>query len=141
MLEEEAIVIEAYGGEAKVQMEKKSACSSCSASFICHPVDHDFVDVVNPLGALKGQRVKVVVEPSLYIKASVLIYGLPIFGFLFAAIVTKTLIVRFFGEPYSDLYAFFSACVFTAAIFAIVILRVRKGRADQAYRPVIVKIL
>jgi positive regulator of sigma E activity len=141
MLEEEAIVIEARGMEAKVQMEKKSACDKCSASFVCHPVDHDFVDVVNPVGALEGQKVKVAVEPSLYVKASVLIYGLPVFVFLLAAIISKSLIVRFFGEPYSDLYAFFSACAFMAMTFAVIILYFRRSRGDRAYRPVIVEIL
>jgi len=141
MLEEEAIVIEANGTEAKVQMEKKSACRTCSASFVCHPIDHDFVDVVNPLRAVKGQKVKVVVQPSLYVKASLLIYGLPVFIFLLAAIASKALIVRLFGEPYSDLCAFFIACASMAVVFFIITLHIRKGRADQAYRPVIVEIL
>ncbi|MDR2862230.1 MAG: SoxR reducing system RseC family protein [Syntrophobacterales bacterium] len=141
MLEEEAIVVEAHGMEAKVQMEKKSACRTCSASSICHPVDHDFVDVVNPVGALKGQKVKVVVEPSLYVKASVLIYGLPVIVFFLAAVAAKALAVRFFGEPYSDLYAFFAACASMAAVFAVIIFCMRKGRASQDYRPVIVEIL
>jgi len=141
MLEEEAIVIEANGTEAKVQMEKKSACRTCSAAFVCHPVDHDFVDVTNPMGAVKGQKVKVVVQPSLYVKASLLIYGLPVFIFLLSAIASKALIVRLFGEPYSDLYAFFSACALMAIVFAIVTRYIHRGKADQAYRPVIVEIL
>jgi len=138
MLEEEAIVIEAKGTEAKVQMEKKSACRTCSASFICHPVTHDFVDVVNPVGAEKGQKVKVVVQPSLYVKASVLLYGLPVLIFILTVIASKILIVNMFGEPYSDLYAFFSACAITVMWFIIV---ARKGRSAQDYRPVIVEIL
>ena len=141
MLEEEAIVIEANGNEAKVRMEKKSACRTCSASFVCHPPDHDFVDVVNPLGAVKGQKVKVVVRPSLYIKASILIYGLPILVFLLTAVASRSMIVRLLGEPYADLYAFLSACAFMVMAFAIVGFYTRRGGTEQAYRPVIVEIL
>ena len=141
MLEEEAIVIEANGTEAKVQMERTSACDTCAAAFICHPDDKSFVEVTNPVGALKGQKVKVVVEPSLYLKASALVYGLPIFVFLITAILSKYFIVQLFGEPYSDLYAFLSACVFTGVTFAILILLFRKDRAGRNYRPVIVEIL
>jgi len=85
MMEEEGIVVETLGTAAKVRIDKKSACEGCSASFICHPKEHDYVDAVNLIGAVAGQKVKILVRPEVYVKASILLYGLPVLVFLTVA--------------------------------------------------------
>ena len=72
MIEEEGIVVEVNGDIAKVAVLAKSACEKCAASGVCHPGgDDSFMEATNPLNATKGQKVKVVLAPQLYLKASI----------------------------------------------------------------------
>lgn len=141
MMEEEGIVVETLGTAAKVRIDKKSACEGCSASFICHPKEHDYVDAVNLIGAVAGQKVKILVRPEVYVKASILLYGLPVLVFLTVAVAGKILALQLLGESYSDLAAFCAACLFTAITFMMIIRYHRKNRREHAYNPEIVEIL
>ena len=43
----------------------------------------------NPLGAVKGQKVKVVLAPQIYLKASIILYGIPMVAMVAGAILGK----------------------------------------------------
>jgi len=143
MIEEEGIVAEIEGDIARVSLLKKSACESCSASGVCHPGDADksFMEAANPLGAVKGQRVKVVVAPQVYLKASIILYGIPMVVFVGGAILGKNLAIAYSGEANSDLWAFFAgmACLFVSFLF----IRRYNTHVEKTpqYKPVIVEIL
>jgi sigma-E factor negative regulatory protein RseC len=141
MLEEEGIVIETQGATAKVQIEKKSACESCSAAHICHPLEHDYLDAVNTIGAAKGQKVKVVVQPEQYLRASIILYGVPLIVFLGVVIIGKILAVRLIGELYSDLWAFVAACAGTFLTYMLIVRYHGRSRKSHAYDPVIIEII
>ena len=141
MMEEEGIVVEAQGETAKIRIDKKSACEGCSAALICHPEEHDYVDAVNLVGAAAGQKVKILVRPEVYVKASILLYGLPILVFLTVAVAGKILALRLLGELHSDLWAFGAACLFTGITFMMIVRYHRKSRRRHAYAPEIVEIL
>jgi sigma-E factor negative regulatory protein RseC len=141
MLEEEGIVIETLGPKAKVQIEKKSACESCSAAAICHPPEHDYVEAFNTIGAVKGQKVKVIVQPEQYLKASIILYGVPIIVFLGVVVMGKILAVRLAGELYSDLWAFVAACVSTCITYILIVRYHGKSIRSHAYDPVISEII
>jgi positive regulator of sigma E activity len=87
MIEEEGIVAEIEGNIAKVAVMKKSACEQCAASGVCHPGDQEFMEAANPLGAAKGQKVKVVIAPQMYL----ILYGIPMVAFITRAIIAKNL--------------------------------------------------
>ncbi len=141
MLEEEAIVIETMGATARVLIEKKSACASCSAALLCHPPEHDYVEVDNLVGAVAGQKVKIVVEPKTYLQASFILYGIPVFVFLFSALIGKIAAVSLAGEAYSDLWAFAVACFFTGATFALIARFQRQAQKSCTYKPIITEII
>lgn len=141
MLEEEAIVIETVGATARVLIEKKSACASCSASAVCHPPEHDYLEADNRIGAVKGQKVKIVVESEQYLKASLILYGIPVFVFLLSALVGKTVAVSLAGEVYSDLWAFAAACFFTGVTFMLIARFQRRLQQSHEYKPVITEII
>lgn len=141
MLEEEGIVIEALGLKAKVQVEKRSACESCSAAAICHPPEHDYLEANNPIGAVKGQKVKVIVQPDQYLKASIILYGIPLVIFLGLVVIGKILAVRLVGELYSDLWAFIAACVGTFLTYMLIVRYHEKSHRSHAYDPVISEII
>ena len=102
MIEEEGIVAEIEGNIAKVAVLKKSACEQCSAAGVCHPGDQEYLEAANPLNALKGQKVKVAIAPQMYLKASLILYGIPMVALIAGAIISKNMAVRYVAEEQSD---------------------------------------
>jgi sigma-E factor negative regulatory protein RseC len=141
MIEEEGIVAETEGDIAKVAILRKSACEACAAAGICHPGDQEFMEAANPLGAKKGQKVKVVVAPQIYLKASIVLYGVPMAALIGGAIIGKNLALKYSGEANSDLWAFISGMVCMAVSFIFIRMYNKKVEKTQEYKPVIVEIL
>jgi sigma-E factor negative regulatory protein RseC len=143
MIEEEGIVVEVEGEYAKVSILKKSACEACAASGVCHPQDADqsYMEAANPLGAIKGQKVKVVLAPQLYLKASLILYGIPMVVLVTGAIIAKNLAIRFSGEANSDLWAFIVGMACMVISFFFIRAYNNKVEKTQEYKPVIVEIL
>jgi sigma-E factor negative regulatory protein RseC len=141
MIEEEGIVAEIEGDIAKVAIIKKSACEQCAASGVCHPGDKEYLDASNPLGAKKGQKVKVVVAPQIYLKASLILYGIPMAALVGGAIIAKNIALRYAGEPRSDLWAFIAGMICMVVSFFFIRVYNNKVEKTQTYKPVIVEIL
>lgn len=141
MIEEEGIVSDVAGDSAKVAILKKSACEQCAASGVCHPGDQDFLEAANPLGAKKGQKVKVVVAPQLYLKASIILYGIPMAVFVAGAIIAKKIAVLYGSVANSDLWAFVGGIFCLIVSFLFIKRYNKKVEKTQKYKPVIVEIL
>ena len=141
MIEEEGIVVEVTDGSAKVSILAKSACEKCSASGVCHPGDQEYMEASNPLGARKGQKVKVVLAPQVYLKASIILYGIPMTVFIAAAILGKNLGLKFGSAANSDLWAFVSGTACMCVSFIFIRMYNNKIEKTQKYKPVIVEIL
>jgi sigma-E factor negative regulatory protein RseC len=141
MIEEEGIVAEIEGDITKVAIIKKSACEQCAASGVCHPGDQEYLEASNPLGAKKGQKVKVVLAPQIYLKASIILYGLPMAALVAGAIIAKNIAVRYFGEANSDLWAFIVGMICMVVSFFFIRVYNNKVEKTQTYKPVIVEIL
>jgi positive regulator of sigma E activity len=144
MIEEEGIVAEVEGENARVLVLKKNACESCAAAGVCHPQDADRVVLIaaNPLHATKGQKVKVALAPHIYLKRSVLIqYGVPVAALIFGAIIVKNLSIRYAGEANSDLWAFIAGV--SCMLISFVLMRIYNNMLGKQpnYKPVIVELL
>lgn len=142
MIEEEGIVMETHNGMAKVSILAKSACEKCASAGVCHPGGEDsYMEASNPLGAKQGQKVKVVLAPQLYLKASIILYGIPMTVFVAAAIIGKNLAERFALESSSDLWAFISGMSFMLVSFFFIRRYNKKVEKTQEFKPVITEIL
>jgi positive regulator of sigma E activity len=142
MIEEEGIVMETHGDLAKVAILTKSACETCAAAGTCHLGGGDsLMEASNPLNAQKGQKVKVVLAPQMYLKAAIIVYGLPVTVFIIAAIIAKNLALRFTGEQGSDLWAFIAGAVCFVVSFFFIRGYNKKVEQTREYRPIIVEIL
>jgi sigma-E factor negative regulatory protein RseC len=141
VIEEEGIVMEVHDGLAKVSITAKSACEKCSASSMCHPGDEEYMEASNPLGAKKGQKVKVVLAPQIYLKASIILYGIPMTIFIATAILGKNLGQRYGTEASSDLWAFVAGM--TSMVLSFLVLRMYNKKIEKTtqYKPIIVEIL
>lgn len=143
MIEEEGVVIEIVGQNARVAILKKSACESCAAAGVCHPQDADrsLMEAANPLNAVQGQRVKVVLAPQVYLKASIILFGIPMTALVGGAIIAKNLAIRYVGQENSDLWAFVAGMACMVASFIFIRRYNKKVESTQKYKPVIVEIL
>jgi sigma-E factor negative regulatory protein RseC len=141
MIEEEGVVAEIEGDMAKVELLKKSACEQCSASGICHPGDKEYMEAANPLNAKKGQKVKVVIAPQVYLQASIILYGTPMAALIAGAILAKNIAGRYGNEHYSDLWAFIVGMGCMVVSFFFIRVYNNKVAKTQKYKPVIVEIL
>ena len=142
MIEEEGIVMEVRDGMAKVSILAKSACEKCASAGVCHPEGEDStMEAANPLNAKQGQKVKVVVAPQVFLKASIILYGIPMAVFVAAAIIGKNAGLRFGDEAQSDLWAFLSGMAFMLVSFFFIRRYNKKVEKTQEYKPVIVEII
>jgi sigma-E factor negative regulatory protein RseC len=143
VIEEEGIVVEVTGDIAKVAVLKKSACENCAAAGTCHPDDGDrsLLEAANPLNAVKGQKVKVVLAPQVYLKASIILFGIPMIALVSGAIIAKNLAIRYSGEAHSDLWAFLAGMACLVLSFVFIRLYNKKIEKTQKYKPVIIDIL
>ena len=85
LLEEGVVlsVIPAVGDKpahARVRLLAGDHCEGCPASVICKPESGDkrLMDVIDPVGVAVGDRVRVMVPGGAVLKASFLVYGLPL---------------------------------------------------------------
>ncbi|HEX9113576.1 MAG TPA: SoxR reducing system RseC family protein [Nitrospirota bacterium] len=141
MIEEEGVVAEVEGNIAKVVVLKKSACEQCAAAGVCHPGDQEYLEAANPLNAVKGQKVKVVIAPQMYLKASLILYGIPMTALIAGAIIAKNIAAPYVGEEQSDLWAFIAGMACTVISFVFIRFYNKKVEKTQKYKPVIVEIL
>jgi positive regulator of sigma E activity len=142
MIEEEGIVMETRGETAMIAILTKSACEKCAAAGTCHPGGEDsLMEASNPLNAKKGQKVKVILAPQLYLKAAIIIYGIPVSVFIAAAIVAKNVAEKYVGDQASDLWAFIAGTVCLAVSFFFIRGYNKKVERTHEYKPTIVAIL
>jgi len=71
---------EAAPGTATVRLMAGDHCEGCPASSVCKPGSGEqrLMDVHDPLGVTVGDRVRVAVPGGAVLKASFLVYGLPL---------------------------------------------------------------
>ena len=142
MIEEEGMVMEVAGDIAKVAILAKSACEKCASAGVCHPGgEGSSLEAANPLNAKKGQKVKVVLAPQVFLKASLILYGIPMAVFIAAAVATKYLASGSVPEQTSDLWAFLAGMTCLVVSFFFIRGYNRKVEKTREYKPVIVEIL
>lgn len=142
MIEEEGIVMEVTGDVAKVAVLAKSACEKCASAGVCHPGgEGSYMEASNPLNAKKGQKVKVVLAPQVFLKASLILYGLPMAVFIAATVITKYLAAGSVPEQTSDLWAFVAGMTCLVVSFFFIRGYNRKVEKTSEFKPVIVEIL
>ncbi len=98
MIQESGEVIAVVGGDIWVQTIRQSVCQSCSARHGCGQKvlsgatsgRANQVRVANTLGARVGDTVIVEIDEALLLRASVLVYGVPLLFTVVAAVVAQS---------------------------------------------------
>ena len=74
------------GNKAEVRFEKSEACQSCKACRVASDGSMK-VEVINPIGAKEGDRVKCKIEGSAVVKAAFLVYGVSLIALFFGLFI------------------------------------------------------
>lgn len=143
MIEEEGVVIQTFDDKARVRTIRSSACEGCASESFCHPEKGTemIMEVVNNIHAKVGERVKIGLKPGVYLKASFLVYMVPIISFIIGAIIGKELAAYISYSKDSDLFAIISGVILLIPTFIAMRLYNRKIEKDRSYQPVILEVM
>ncbi len=142
MLKEEGIVIEIVPEGAVVCVRKTDACHGCPSAGLCHMGGSGERHVLarNPFGASKGQKVEIEIKDGLLLKASFIIYMLPLFGLLMGALLGRW-IINVFGLPFNeDTGAVIGGLTCLLVVFILIKIITRDSYYMKKYQPTIIKI-
>ena len=93
MIEEKAIVLSSAGGVAQVETRRAAACGGCSARAGCGTAmlarvfgsRRSRLQVLNPVDAKPGDKVIVGFDEKILVKASMIVYMLPLLSLILGA--------------------------------------------------------
>ncbi|MDF1579189.1 MAG: SoxR reducing system RseC family protein [Desulfuromonadales bacterium] len=89
MMEEYGTVVELKdAGVATILCCRSSMCEHCAAAEACHSGNDKqtmLVDAINPLGATVGQRVRLAVDTSSFLRSSFILYIVPLIALVIGA--------------------------------------------------------
>ncbi len=95
MIEEIGIVEKLDGDFAIISVERGSMCGNCPSKNVCHPFsDGDnkiTITAINKINAKVGDKVLLKIDDKNFLKASFIVYGIPIVILLVFSIIGKLL--------------------------------------------------
>lgn len=142
MAKEEGIVLRTGLGTAWVKTTKSDACDSCNAKDACNMLSggkDSEIEAINKIGAKADDRVVIGFESSSLLKASFLLYILPV-----VFMITGALMGQKFSLKYGLSETLFSAgAAFLSFAVAFLIVRLLGNKMAQkdAYKAKIIKII
>lgn len=90
---EEGVVIEVFDGKAKIRAIRGTSCGGCASRAMCKPSEgtNVVIEAKNSLGAHVGARVEVAIQPKTFLKASFIVYIVPLISFVIGGSVGKSI--------------------------------------------------
>jgi sigma-E factor negative regulatory protein RseC len=133
-------ILSVEGRTARVKMKRSSQCASCSCAGLCSPFGKEWMVVTadNALGAGVGQKVRVAYQVEGEVKASFILYIIPVLALLLGALIGTLF------DPFN--HTDFSAVAVGLSFVAISFLLIKKYAAwkygrKRSYRPSISEVL
>ncbi|MBF0369606.1 MAG: SoxR reducing system RseC family protein [Magnetococcales bacterium] len=148
MLREEGRVVALDGDFALVSSHRQSACGSCQAKSSCATLSgglgqrENQIRAHNRAGAEVGERVVLEVSEGLFLKASFLIYAMPVLGLVFGGALARSLALSMgiVGDN-AELVGALSGLATFVASFIWLRGYNRRLEGDDSIRPVITRVL
>jgi len=140
-MEEEGIVVSVSDGNANVRMIEGEGCQACSAAGTCKAgAGGRELEAVNRAGAKPGQHVVIDIESGAFLKASFIVYMVPVI-FLFLGAYLGDVVSRAVpGVMEAENWqAIGGVLLLVLSIFGIRLYD-RKVKSTKGLRPVVVKI-
>jgi len=103
MIEEIGIVTSTDGTTAHVNVPKKTTCEGCTAGTCIAGEQSMEIVAFNKAGAQSGQKVKVLIQSSAYLKGTMVIYGVPALALVLGAVFGKEFMPELFTGTDPDI--------------------------------------
>jgi sigma-E factor negative regulatory protein RseC len=140
-MEEVGIIASTDGLAAKVIVPKKTACEGCTAG-TCKPQDKSMeIDALNPVKAAVGQKVRVVMKPYVYLKGSIIVYGIPAAALIIGAVAGREIFSAYVSYADPDTVSAITGLGLCVLSFIGIKLWSRTVENRTEYKPVIEEIL
>ncbi len=137
---EEGIVIEKRGDLAEVAIMDKGNCKSCAARPFCSTNDggvYSKLTVLDRLNSKPGDEVVIEVKGSDLLKAVIMVYGIPLFLFIF---VIGIIIYFLEGSSLKEVVAFTAGVAALLVYYATIKIRGTKTTVKKENLPKTIKI-
>ncbi len=143
MVEEEGTVLKIEGEVAFLRAERSGACDSCTTREACESTGGSEmrVEATNTIGAKVGDRVAFTVSPSELLKAGVVLYLVPLLGFMGGVVMGQVIAAKFLPGTDADLLS--AVLGFVLLLFTYGVIKVVSARADTSgiKRPRVTRII
>ncbi|MCC6347137.1 MAG: SoxR reducing system RseC family protein [Nitrospirales bacterium] len=141
-MEETGVVREIKGPRALVAVQRQNSCESCPGGSLCSSLggNEGRIEALNNAHARVGDTVRVVLKPYTYLKATLLVYGIPSLLLIVGAVIGKEYLAPLLGMDPDGASAVGGFGLFVLC-FLLMKLFVRRFEAKQEYMPVIEEIL
>jgi len=141
VMEEVGTIKSTDGLFAVVSVPRKSLCEGCTLS-ICKPDERVMeIEALNAAKAGVGQKVRVVMESSSYMKSAGIVYGIPALALVLGTVVGKELFSPYLPGFDPDIIS--ATFGFGGFILAFIVIRqwTNKAAKKMESKPVIEEIL
>jgi sigma-E factor negative regulatory protein RseC len=144
MLEEVGVVVRVEGEMAVVKTRRSSMCDGCHSGGFCKAlVGGSDMEVAarNGVGAKLGDEVRITIASKTFLKASFLVYMVPVTALILGALLGSTVGRSLYPGDSSDLFPVVFGLVFFFLSFIVMRVWARGIKGGEQYCPVISEIL
>ena len=142
-MEKEAWVVDVNGEEVRLRYTRHSACRKCGACLVLGNSlgDQEIVLPKDQLDLAKGDRVAIGLKDSSVLKASFLVYALPLFFFLLGYLGGAHLGTGLMGEAWAEAGGLLGGVLALVLAYGGLNLYDRRLRKSARYQPYIARVL
>lgn len=144
MLEEVGVVLRVEGELAIVKTQRSSMCGGCHSGGFCKAFGGDSdmeVAARNEVGAKVGDEVRVTVASKTFLKASFLVYMVPVTALILGALLGTTLGPSLYPGASSDILSVLFGLILFFLSFVLMRIWAKGIKRGEQYCPVISEIL
>jgi len=144
MLEEGGVVLRVEGEMAIVKTQRSSMCDGCLSGGFCEAlVGNSDMEVAarNVAGAEVGDEVRVTVASKTFLKASFLVYMVPVTALILGILLGTTLGASLYPGVSSDLFPTVFGLIFFFLSFVLMRIWTKGIQGGKQYCPVVSEIL
>jgi sigma-E factor negative regulatory protein RseC len=141
-MEEEGLVVEEQGSTVLIRTQRSSSCDSCSSKKSCASIGETgdmLVEAENFVGVHVGDRVVYSVGTASLIKAGLLLYLVPVIGFIAGVVLGRPLQETYLTSYNADLVSGVLGVAFLAVAFLGLKLFGNFASKSPSYRPHVLK--
>lgn len=140
-MKEVGIVNSIQGNEAKVIIQRNAACGDCGACQVGKDKLTMEVTAKNVIGAKEGDKVEVEMKFVNVLKASFIMYGIPLIMFIVGSIAGYYYSSIVLEQPDNPIFSFLFGIILTAITYLIIKYLDSKGKFSYKYEPQITNII